>query len=135
MSSDIDDFYVQRSEPLGPLLPTHVEWDHYDDEHVVVADDWQLMVYDPEPVEAKEIPDDLRHEVTELRFRVSAVIEPINPPDEAWDLMDAVLDAIGAKLGGATYDIRTGRPIAWHGGRRVESNRPRRTGLFGRFRS
>ncbi len=120
MSSDIDDFYVQRSKPLGPLLPSHVEWEHDDHEHVVTADGWQLMVYDPEPVEVGEIPAALRRAVPGLRFRVSAGIEPINPPEAAWQLMDTVLDAVGAALGGATYDIRDGRAIAWRDGRRVE---------------
>jgi hypothetical protein len=37
MSSDVEHFYVQRSEPLGPLLPTHVQWEHDEEEYVAAG--------------------------------------------------------------------------------------------------
>ncbi len=82
------------------------------------------MIYDPEPVEAEQIPADLRAALPDLRFAITAGIEPINPPDEAWQLLDSVLDAVGGALGGATYDIRTGRVIAWRDGQRIEPSSP-----------
>ena len=120
MSSDVEHFYVRRSEALGPLLSKHVRWEHDDEEHVAGADEWQLLIYDPEPVEVEQIPDDLRAALPDLRFAISAAIEPIDPPEEAWQLLDSVLDAVGGALGGATYDIRTGRVVAWRDGKRIE---------------
>ena len=124
MSSDVEHFYVRHSEPLGPLLPKHVQWEHDDDEHVAGGDEWQLVIYDAEPVEVEQVPDDLRVLQPELRFAINAAIEPIDPPEEAWQLLDSVLDAVGGPLEGATYDIRTGRVIAWRDGQRVEPSSP-----------
>jgi hypothetical protein len=120
MSSDVEHFYVRRSEPLGPLLPNDVRWEHDEEEHVAGGDEWQLLIYDPEPVKAEQIPPDLRAALPDLRFTINASIEPINPPDEAWQLLDSVFDAVGGALGGATYEIRTGRVIAWRDGQRIE---------------
>lgn len=124
MSSDVEHFYVRRSEPLGPLLPKHVHWEHDDEEHIAAADEWQLLIYDPDPVEVEQIPDDLRAALPDLRFTISAAIEPIDPPEEAWQLLDSVLDAVGGALGGATYDIRTGRVVVWRDGKRIEPSSP-----------
>ena len=49
MSSDIEHFYVQRSEPLGPLLPADVPWEHDGEEHIAGRDEWQLLIDDCEP--------------------------------------------------------------------------------------
>jgi hypothetical protein len=120
MSSDVEHFYVQRTEPLGPLLPGPVEWVEQDGEYAADGGEWQLLVYEPEPVETDEIPADLRGAVPGLRFSVGATVEPINPPKEAWQLLNAVLDAVGGALGGASYDPDSGRVIAWSNGERFE---------------
>ena len=119
MSSDIEHFYVERGDPLLPLLPDGGGWLHDGEEHVAEGEGWLLTVYDPEPVEAAEIPEDLRSLVPGLAFRVDARLEPINPPDQAWALLEAVLDTVGGALGGATYDVRSGHAIAWRDGLRV----------------
>jgi hypothetical protein len=49
---------------------------------------------------------------------VWARIEPSAPGDDAWELMDRVLDAVGGPLGGATFDVRTGHAIVWRDGQR-----------------
>jgi hypothetical protein len=59
------------------------------EEHVVGDEEWQLVIYDPEPVEPEQIPADLRAALPDLRFPINAGIEPINPPDEAWRLATA----------------------------------------------
>jgi hypothetical protein len=119
MSIDIEDFYVQRSEPLAPLLPPDVEWEHDGEEVIAEGDGWMLTVFEPEPIDAGEIPADLRAAVPGLAFRVVVAIEPSGPPDDAWKLLDAVLDGVGAALGGATYDPLSGHAIAWPEGRRT----------------
>jgi hypothetical protein len=124
MSSDVEHFYARRSEPVGPLLPKEVQWEQEDGEHVAGGDEWQLVIYDPEPIDAEQVPPDLRAALPDLRFAINAGIEPIDPPDEAWQLLDAVLDAVGGALGGATYDIRTGRVVAWRDGQRIEPSPP-----------
>jgi hypothetical protein len=139
MSSDIEDFYVQRSEPVRPLLPRDVDWEQEDGEYVEYVtigseDGWLLFVGEPEPVERDDIPEVLRAAQPNLRFRVAARIEPISPPDEAWELLERVLDAVGGHLGGATFDIRTGHVIVWRDGQRERpSPRPKKR-LFGRLR-
>jgi hypothetical protein len=60
-----------------------------------------LLIYDPEPVAVEQIPDDLRAALPDLRFAINAAIEPIDPPEEAWRLLDSVFDAVGGALGGA----------------------------------
>jgi hypothetical protein len=119
MSSDIEHFYVQRSEPLVPLLPDGAAWEQIGEEISTEGDGWVLLLYEPEPVDAAEIPEDLRTALPGLAFRVAASIEPIAPPEDAWDLLDTVLDAVGAALGGATYDLRSGHAIAWVNGSRT----------------
>jgi hypothetical protein len=78
----------------------------------------------PEPVDVEQIPEHLRAALPDLRFAINAAIEPIDPPEEAWLLLDSVLDAVGGALGGATYDIRNGRVIAWRDGQRIEPGSP-----------
>jgi len=119
MSIDIEDFYVRRSEPLAPLLPRDVEWEQDGEEVAAEGDGWMLTLSEPEPVDAGEIPADLRAVVPGLAFRVAVSIEPIGPPEDAWKLLDAVLGAVGSARGGATYVPRSGHAIAWPDGRRT----------------
>jgi len=119
MSSDIEHFYVERGAPLSELLPDGAGWSHDGEEHVAEGGGWLLYVYDPEPVDPAEIPSDLRALMPGLSYRVDARLEPIDPPDQAWALLDAVLDTVGGARGGATYDPRSGLAFAWREGLRV----------------
>jgi hypothetical protein len=135
MSSDVEHLYVQRNEPaLSTLLPGHVEWEDEGGEFVADGGEWLLFVSGPEPVDPAEIPEELRAAVPDLRFEVYARIEPINPGHSAWEFLNAVFDAVGGGLGGASYDIHSGRVIAWEDGRRIHPAPASKKGFLGRFR-
>ena len=111
MSVDLE-LWTRETGAVGELRPRPGDWERLDDAYEYEGGAWLISVQEPEEASEKP-PRELGELLDGLRYRTYIGVEPSVPGDDAWVFVREILETLGAALGGAGLDPKTGRPTSW----------------------
>lgn len=111
MSVDIE-IFTKRTGALTDIS-LDGEWRDEGDYLETEGNGWLLDIYEPEEVDASDIPSELTAAEPDVRYRIGVTLEPAGSPPEGLHAARQAVDAIGSAWGGAGLDLDTGSVRTW----------------------
>jgi hypothetical protein len=112
VSLDVEVYAVRNVSlaDLRPSLPKSDVWGEYDGELSYDGGGWQVLVTEPEQVDADDVPSDLAALLPDATYLIALTLEPIGADPAGQEFLRRVVDAVGSAVGGVSYDFESGAP-------------------------